>query len=501
MKNIALAQGVLQSLRAAGVHELVLCAGARNAPLVSLLSRDNPFTTYSFFEERSAGFFALGRILATRQPVAVITTSGTAAAELLPATIEADYQGLPLILVTADRPKSYRGSGSPQTIIQPGIYSHYVESCLDIEGEWSGFALSGRRPVHLNICFDEPLLDGESAAWDKAPPPISTFKNSNASPIEIKIRRPLVILSGLNRDQSLLLLPLLLKWKRPVLCEATSQLRGHPGLKDLEIHSGDRALKQIKFDGVIRIGGIPTARFWRDLERSDLPVLNFTDLPFSGLARTRDVHPFEQVFSLSAEFEPITCEELSCDRERSAFLLDLIRRFPLSEPAWVRWTSLQMARNSRLYLGNSLPIREWDLAARSDTDLEVFASRGVNGIDGQISTFLGVCDLERENWCLVGDLTALYDLSAPWILRERPLPQACIVIMNNGGGKIFERLFRNRLFENSHDIRFAEWARMWALNYQRLERPEPLAFERGVSVVEILPDVDQTQAFWREWDR
>lgn len=167
MKNHELAQSVLDSIRAFGVREIVVCAGARNAPFVALLSPNSqnsaqaPFKIYSFFEERSASFFALGRMQSEGAPVAVITTSGTAAAELLPAAVEADYQRLPLVLITADRPSRYRGSGAPQAIVQTGIYSHYVEKSFDLENEpLTEIRASGARPIHLNVCFDEPLLDG-----------------------------------------------------------------------------------------------------------------------------------------------------------------------------------------------------------------------------------------------------------------------------------------------------------------------------------------------------
>jgi 2-succinyl-5-enolpyruvyl-6-hydroxy-3-cyclohexene-1-carboxylate synthase len=161
MTNMSVAQSVLDRLRSFGVREIVVCAGARNAPFVDLLSRDSGFKVYSFFEERSASFFALGRMQSERAAVAIVTTSGTAAAELLPAAIEADYQRLPLVLVTADRPRRYRGSGAPQTIVQTGLYSHYVEWSCDLEREPApDFKVSGTRPVHFNVCFDEPLLDG-----------------------------------------------------------------------------------------------------------------------------------------------------------------------------------------------------------------------------------------------------------------------------------------------------------------------------------------------------
>ena len=161
MTNTDLSRMVYSVLKQAGTEHLVVCAGARNAPLVLNLENLPGFKIFQFFEERSAAFFALGLMRASGKPVAVLTTSGTAAAELLPAVIEAHYQGLPLILVTADRPKAYRGTGSPQTIQQPGLYSTYVENVydLDVHSGNCTFKWSLKKPLHLNVAFDEPLID------------------------------------------------------------------------------------------------------------------------------------------------------------------------------------------------------------------------------------------------------------------------------------------------------------------------------------------------------
>src|SRR5690242_10613859 len=122
--NVRLARRVVEELYARGVREFCVCAGARNAPLVKVLGAASELKKYRFFEERSAAFFALGRAKILGAPVAVVTTSGTAAAELLPAAIEAYYSGVSLVLVTADRPPEYRGSAAPQAIEQMGLYSH-----------------------------------------------------------------------------------------------------------------------------------------------------------------------------------------------------------------------------------------------------------------------------------------------------------------------------------------------------------------------------------------
>ena len=147
MTNIATARRIIERVRAAGVTDFCVCGGSRNAPLIAVVSGN----VYTFVDERSAAFFALGRIKRDEHPVAVITTSGTAAAELLAATIEAYYSGAPLVLITADRPARFRGTGAPQAIEQLGLFGLYAETDFD---RWKR-----RAPLHINVEFDEPLID------------------------------------------------------------------------------------------------------------------------------------------------------------------------------------------------------------------------------------------------------------------------------------------------------------------------------------------------------
>ncbi len=498
MKNVAVAEAILQSLWSLGVREVVLCAGARNAPFVSLLSQPGPLRVHSFFEERSAGFFALGRMQASGAPVAVLTTSGTAAAELLPAAIEADYQGLPLIMVTADRPRSYRGSGAPQSIEQLGLYSHYVERTWDVEGEWSGeMVVSLRRPLHLNVCFAEPLIDVAAAEFlPRSSPSVAREKVPDSrfapAPTALPMRRPLILVGALPPSA----VPHVLAWlrgcARPIYLEAPSQLRGHPDLASHEWTEGDKGLALNDFDGVIRIGGIPTLRLWRDLENSQHPVVHFSHLPYSGLPRARQIHALSALAGVSVKFEPWT-------RAPSLRLPTWLEQYPLSEPAWVNWLSRQLPANARLFLGNSLPIREWDLAASREVRAEIFVNRGVNGIDGLVSTFLGVAAKGASNWALLGDLSALYDLSGPWVARGLGIDDLNLVILNNGGGKIFKNIFHQPLFENQHTIDFSAWAKMWNWDYKRLEAPRTLARAQRPRVIEIVPSEQQSQAFWEAY--
>jgi 2-succinyl-5-enolpyruvyl-6-hydroxy-3-cyclohexene-1-carboxylate synthase len=164
-----------------------------------------------------------------------------------------------------------------------------------------------------------------------------------------------------------------------------------------------------------------------------------------------------------------------------------------------------MGRGSQVYLGNSLPIREWDLGATSEfRDYEIWGSRGVNGIDGQVSTFFGFSKENQENWAVLGDLTALYDLAGPFIVspsvqRGRTL-KASLVVVNNGGGKIFSKVFPESEFQNNHQVHFEGWAKLWNLSYECWSQiPEKQEWS-GTRIVELIPDEQASERFWKSFE-
>jgi 2-succinyl-5-enolpyruvyl-6-hydroxy-3-cyclohexene-1-carboxylate synthase len=255
------------------------------------------------------------------------------------------------------------------------------------------------------------------------------------------------------------------------------------------ITAGERMIARGRFDGVIRIGNVPTLRFWRDLETLDLPVVQYSDLPFTGLTRG-ELHPLSELPRIEFADQDFLAEDrLIADR-----LTAILDAEPLSELSMLRTLSRDLPETTRVYLGNSLPIREWDLVAERKP-FECEANRGANGIDGQLSTFFGWCDPDRDNVCVVGDLTAIYDLNAPWIVPQLGHDRFRIVIVNNGGGRIFGRVaslravdpaLRAKTIENVHAVRFEEWAAMWNIR------------ER---VTELLPDEEASKRVWARYDQ
>lgn len=510
MTNFDLSQKIFAFLKKAEVQTVVVCAGARNAPLVMALNQTS-FEVIQFFEERSAAFFALGLIKSSGRPVAVLTTSGTAVAELLPAAVEATYQSLPLILVTADRPKNYRGSGAPQTIEQVKIFSDYVETVYDLDVAEKNFSFiwSKQRPIQLNVCFDEPLIDKASELeTESVNLIIKKLKVSHSIPL--KVGRALAILGEISPSDVQLVKSFLRQSKIPFYAEALSQLGKDSDLEEFSLNASDlmvkKAFKDKVFDSVLRIGGVPTLRFWRDLEAefSTIPVFNFSDRAFSGLAREskifslRDLNQIHLDCSDHNEFAVLKSKDCELQKNKMA----LLEKYPLSEPSCVQHFSKQVG-DKAIYLGNSLPIRHWDSFSVNHSNA-LYGNRGANGIDGQISTYLGWSQGFQNSFCFIGDLTALYDLAALGLTPQLAVHKRHVVVLNNFGGQIFQRVLKNKLFINEHKVQFQNWAQMWGWDYLLVKSPADFQQISQVSsnlvVIEIQPDPEQTRLFWNEWD-
>lgn len=493
--NEALVLDVLQAIVSRGVTEFCVCPGGRCAPLVAALKREPALKKHYWFEERSAGFFALGRARATGRPVAVVTTSGTAAGELLPAVMEAHYTGTPLLVVTADRPRRFRQSGAPQTAEQVGLYGVYAQQEWDLAAGESISLMSwkGTGPAHVNVCFEEPL----QIHYEGKLKPVEAVKFEEPLPDKTSldqffenVKNPLAIVSTLKPQDRQAVVDFLVKLKIPVYLEGPSGIRENTALQQQRVTSVDSS-----YDGILRIGGVPTLRFWRDLEEMEgkIAVCSISDVPFSGLSWASvicgPVGPFFSAYQTDRTF--IYPQQASRDKLEALFASE-----PDAEPSVVNAISKTIPHDAHVYLGNSLPIREWDLAATwEDRGFQITASRGLNGIDGQISTFLGMCDPERDNWAILGDLTTLYDMAGPWILQQMPDLNVTIVIINNSGGKIFSRLFPDEEFQNPHGLTFEPLAKMWGLHYSR-NAHNASGKQR---LLEMIPDNAATDRFWERY--
>lgn len=502
----------------AGVCEFVICAGARNAALIEALARAESaglVRIWRHFEERSAGFFALGRTMKTGAPCAVVTTSGTAVAELLPSVIEAFYQNRPLVALTADRPAAYRGTGAPQAIVQPGIFGSHA-----YDGEISGW--DGKIPLHLNVELEEEFHPGdESFAGQTAGVFEPTRDRLDVAALARWLREDsylgfVVLLGGLDSDEREEAFHFCRDFGAPVVAEATSGLR--EALEGLLIHDADRVLRKHPPGKVLRLGEVPSGRFWRDLENlPEVSVWSVCRSGLPGLARECQVTrgQVDRVIRALGDVEPAedALDLLVGASARAARVEELLEAYPDSEPALVRTLSHYSCLGSGVFLGNSLPIREWNQFAQwTRPSPEVKANRGANGIDGQVSTWLGWSADEDDAWALIGDLTALYDSAAPFVMDQLHKQGRVLAVINNLGGRIFERLPRLQSMSpraaecmtNPHAADLSGLAALWGMKHLRVKRADDLdAFEPGdqPTLLEVLPDAGHTKSFWAEWDR
>lgn len=496
----------------AGIAEFVVCGGARNAALLEAVARAQhagACKVWRHFEERGAGFFALGRTMATARPCAVITTSGTAAAELLPAAIEAYYQARPLVLLTADRPAAFRHSGAPQTIDQTSLFGPHAMTCpID---EWDG---SG--PLHANIELDENFTLGED---DFSSIPAPPWQPAEQPPVVARLARWLrekvyrgfvVMIGGLEPEDREEVFHFCRDFGAPVVAEATSGLR--EALAALAIHDADRVLLKHPPGKILRLGEVPSGRFWRDLEtQTDIEVWSVCRNGLPGLARASHVTRggVHRILRALGPVDPVEdARDLRAGASaRAAALEERLEAYPDSEPSLLRAISHFACLGSGVFLGNSLPIREWNQSAQWTRPVtNIRANRGANGIDGQISTWLGASAEQENAWAILGDLTTLYDLAAPALLGQVEPRGRVLVVINNQGGRIFEQIPRlgamlpaaTELLIQPQQVEWAGLAQLWGMRHLRVRHADDLdelSTEGAPLLLEIIPDAKQTSRF------
>jgi 2-succinyl-5-enolpyruvyl-6-hydroxy-3-cyclohexene-1-carboxylate synthase len=449
-----------------GLSDVVICPGSRSTPLALAFSRRPEMALHVRIDERSAAFFALGRALATSRPVALVVTSGTAAAELHAAVVEADLARVALLVLTADRPPELHGVGAPQTIDQQHLYGSKVRlyeepgvARLDAAMSWrplarrlfaaadGGAGLPG--PVHLNAAFVEPLV-AEALELPPATRATATATATGASApwpvanIDVTGQRVLCVIgAGIREAMRRAIVDQAREAQWVIVGDATTS--GAIAYADPLVRH-DAIWEALRPDVVIRIGGIPASKFLAQrLASFDLEVIA---LEGGGPVADPDAAITRRVSGLPSADAPTHVGDghyVAQWRQASALLdrhLDELWGEELDEVLVAR-TAVEVANEhlTSFVVGSSMPVRdvEWWSATREGV---VYSNRGANGIDGVVSTFLGVAQGARAIG-LVGDVTMLHDVSA---LVDGPGPStsAVLVVSDNGGGGIFSFLSQSR---------------------------------------------------------
>ncbi|MEM6782796.1 MAG: 2-succinyl-5-enolpyruvyl-6-hydroxy-3-cyclohexene-1-carboxylic-acid synthase [Bacteroidota bacterium] len=495
---------LVEELVRLGVGLFCVAPGSRSTPLTLAVAAHPEARALVHFDERGSAFAALGYARATRRPAVWITTSGTALANGMPAVVEASVDGVPLLLLTADRPPELRQTGANQTIAQPGLFDPYVRWAFDlptpsaempaaavlttVDQAFHRAARAPGGPVHLNAMVREPLApppgDGSDfeaylrplARWVDTAAPFTRY----AAPVATAPPRALADLRGsLQRAQRGLVVAGRMRTQAessaalrsaealgwPLLADVESGLRTGRDGNDLVITHADLVLSSPSFraaacpDAVLHLGGRPVSKRLAqhlaacappcyavvrdDPDRFD-PRHHVTHRIESDVVAFADALLAEGVSNGTTDAWRATWRSAAAAvRTHLAKALDAdAPDEPLSEPLVARLVSQHRPSDHALVLAASMPIRDVDAFADPRAPAApVFANRGASGIDGTVATAAGVArGREAPATLLIGDLALLHDLNSLALLRHPDQPPVVIVAVNNDGGGIFHFL-------------------------------------------------------------
>lgn len=437
-------------------------------------------------DERSGAFFALGIALSAAEPVVILTTSGTAAAELHAAIAEADLARVPLIVATADRPVELHDVGAPQTIDQVGLFGSMVRYALDLpvateetRPHWRAFASRlaaeskdgprGAGPVHVNIAYREPMVGpigplppgrDRDAPWHEvvhAPNASADAKDRLMEALSTSTRGVIVI-GGATIGDATPIVESARTWRWPVLNDGRALRRSSD---EMLISHGDQFLRsdvvtdQLRPDLVIHVGSphaSKTLMTWnRELAASGVTHV-FVD-PFGAFEDPERIGSLYLAADASALFSAVADQEVStapgwlerwqrCDRAVDKAVSATVDGEALSEPGIARAVMAELGADDTVFCSSSMPVRdvEW-FAPATHSAPRVLANRGANGIDGVVSSVLGAAvGTSGRTIGLIGDLAFLHDLSGLVWGSAEEVPTATFVVVDNAGGGIFSFL-------------------------------------------------------------
>jgi len=543
-----------ETLFQAGVRRAVVCPGSRSAPLAFAFAQHPEIEATPVLDERSAAFFALGLAQKTAFPVALICTSGTAAANFYPAVIEARESCVPLLVLTADRPPEMRDCASGQTIDQLKIFGHYprwqaelampepdlkllayLRQTLRYACERSLGPVGG--PVHLNVPFRDPLApvwDGSTDGLDREaveqllraiPHSFGARLGSSDEGISLladhlnQSQRILVVAgpaAGRGEDYRREVNAFSQRWQVPVLADVLSPVRHGAGGNDSVLASYERLLASGELpeelpDLVLRLGPLPTSkrlRNWLDSLDCEHLVIEDGGRNVDPL-HSRCTHLRGRVETVLPMLKPADDRSgswrdawVTLGTAASAFLDRELAATSNMFEGKIPWLlSRQLPAGSAVFISNSMPVRDAEFfwPAGGET-VGIFFNRGANGIDGILSTAMGVAAESNETFLVTGELAFLHDANG-LLLSRRIKGRLTVLLINNGGGGIFQMLPISQFeppftdfFLTPQQVDFQKLCEAHRVSWQLVETWE--AFARaiedeapdGVRVIEIRTD-------------
>jgi len=502
--KIPLAQSIIEICLAKGITTIIISPGSRNAPLTIGFVNNPAFQCYSIADERAAGFFALGIAQQTKQPVALVCTSGSALLNYYPAFAEAFYSQIPLIVISADRPQSKIDIGDGQTIRQENVFENHslfnanlhedvsIENDLKIN-EAINTAITHKGPVHINAPFEEPLYETISelsitvniVASANATQTISIedvsefatiWNNSTKKMILVGVNEPNAInsntINAFAKDESVV-----------VLTETTSNLHHPTFINNIDTIITPFTIadfQNFRPEILVTFGGMVVSKRIKAFLRKYKPKhhwhidsLRAYDT-FGALTKHFEVDPnvfFDTFLPLINATESNYFQQLDAVKSLRKLKSDIyLDKIPFSDFKVFEKVMQCLPKNSQLQISNSSAIRYAQLIA-VDPSIEVYCNRGTSGIDGSTSTAIGAAVAnDKQTVFITGDIGFLYDSNALW---NNYIPKNFkIILINNGGGGIFRILpgheetpVFNTFFETSHCLTAEHLAKMYGFEY------------------------------------
>ena len=483
--NLKWSYQIADILSSLGVKYVCICPGSRNSALTIGFTDNLYFITTSHIDERSAGYFALGISKKNNIPTVVITTSGTAVANLFPSIIESNLSKTPLIIITADRPRDLIDKGENQTINQKDIYGKHVRNFNDIGLPSENFSLLQKNiessfqhsigtsrippgPIHINIPFDEPLV----------PRLINNNKNTVKPNKLIHAYKSEIDLKKINLDNSLIIcgeipsyepLDSILKLSEhidaPIFADPTSNLRYYKKHKNI-ISNYNFILDKIKLlpDTIIRFGRKPTSKILTNFIKNHNNVILIDKYPaFNDSAH----HYISSNYDDFLIFIKSSCPDISnsmsfneffkYQNKISSFIKQLDTEKYDCEGILINNILNELHSNTNVFIGNSMAIREADdLTVNIGKKLNIYCNRGASGIDGLVSTALGISSSSTNksilNVAILGDLSFFHDMNGLFLCKRNQLNVKFIILNNNGGG-----IFSDLDIEKLNYLKFKEY--------------------------------------------
>jgi 2-succinyl-5-enolpyruvyl-6-hydroxy-3-cyclohexene-1-carboxylate synthase len=537
----AFALVLVDQLARLGVRHAVLAPGSRSTPVALAFLEHPDVEVHVRIDERSAAYVAVGIAKASGQVVPVLCTSGTATTYFHGAVMEADLARVPLLVLTADRPPELHGIGANQTVEQSGLYGSAVRLSVDVPApessaaavkQWRELAFRAvvactggegipAGPVHLNLALREPLVptdDGVGFPYDlgmNAPRVTVRRTRGSAGVTALAVhlagkKAGVVVVGDAAGDPD----PII-RWCEdagwPLVAEPHSNARrGRTALRATDILLRDPDFVAAhQPDLVLVVGRIGLSRAVQDWLRTVHHIVlspdggNWDTTRSAAAVLTSSGEALDHVMADAHRADPAWLEGWRTASDRAGAHLDaLVDAAGISEPRIAREVARLAPPGGALVVSSSMPIRDLDLMMAPRDDLTVYANRGVSGIDGFVSTALGIARARHGTAvvALCGDLSLLHDVNGLALGTEQP-PDITLVVINNDGGGIFSLLPQGtsvepaafeRLFGTPHGVAFAQLAAAYGVDHRLVssvdELRDALAEPHGLRIVEVRTD-------------